>query len=155
MEAHKTSAWRGHYRLTEGGREITTWDSSFWKSGGEFVLGGQRFRVRSNGWGSKYTMTDDAGAVVASAGKVGRKRWNVEAGGQTFDFQRKSFWSSEQELVLAGARVGSVRKQSAWRSDVDVDLPTLPPAVQVFVFGVVVSMWEQQSAAAAASSGGG
>ena len=51
-------------------------------------------------------MVDDAGAVVASADRVGRKRWTVEAAGQTYHFRRKSFWGNEEELVLGDTRVG-------------------------------------------------
>jgi hypothetical protein len=148
MEAHKISVWKGHYRVTDGGREITTWDSSTWKSGGEFLLDGQRFQVRSNAWGSKYTMTDDFGTVLASADRVGRKRWSVEAGGQTYHFRRKSMWTSEEEMVLGDTRVGAVRKTSVWRGDVELELPTLPRPLQLFVLGVVISMWEAQAAAA-------
>lgn len=151
MEARKISAWRGSYRVTDGGREITTWDSSVWKSGGGFEVDGQRFQVRSNVWGNKYTMVDESGAVVGSADRVGRKRWTVEAGGQTYHFRRRSMWRSEEELLLGDTVVGSVRKTSVWGSDVAVELPGLPRAVQLFVFGVVVSMWEAQAAAAAAS----
>lgn len=148
MEAHKISVWKSQYRVTDGGREITTWNSSTWKSGGEFLLDGQRFQVRSNAWGNKYTMTDDLGTVVASADRVGRKRWSVEAGGQAYHFRRKSMWTSEEELVLGDTRVGSVRKTSVWRGDVDVELPTLSRPLQLFVLGVVISMWEAQAAAA-------
>ena len=148
MEAHKISVWKGRYRVSDGGREITTWDSSTWKSGGEFLLDGQRFQVRSNAWGNKYTMTDDFGTILASADRVGRKRWSVEAGGQTYHFRRKSMWTSEEEMLLGDTRVGSVRKTSAWRGDVDVELPTLARPLQLFVLGVVISMWEAQAAAA-------
>jgi hypothetical protein len=149
MEARKISVWRSRYSVTDRGREIAVWDSSVWKSGGEFELGGRRFRVRSNAWGHKYTMVDDAGALVASADRVGRKRWTVEAAGQTYHFRRKSFWGNE-ELVLGDMRVGSVRKTSFWRGDVAVELPGLATALQLFVLGVVISMWDAQTAAAAA-----
>lgn len=157
MEARKIGAWRSRYRVIDDrGREITTWNSSFWKNGGTFELDGRRFKVNSNAWGTKYTMVDADGGELAAAGRVGRKRWTVEAGGQTYRFRRKSFWKSEQELVLGDNRVGSIRKTGFWGSAVAVELPGLPPAIQVFVLGVVISMWRQEAAAAAgASSSGG
>ncbi|WP_243706243.1 hypothetical protein [Micromonospora sp. KC721] len=147
MEARRTSVWRSRYAVTDRGREITVWDSSMWKSGGEFELDGRRFQVRSNVWGNKYTMVDDAEAVVASADRVGRRRWTVEAAGQTYHFRRKSIWRDEEELVLGDTRVGSVRKTSFWRGDVVVELPGLATALQLFVFGVVISMWDAQASA--------
>ena len=150
MEAQKTSTWKSSYVVTDGGREITTWDSSFWTSGGEFALDGRRFQVRSNAWGNRYTMTDETGTVLASADRVGRKRWTVDAGGQTYQFRRKSFWHSEEELLLGDNAVGSVRKTNFWRSVIAVELPTLPRPLQIFVLGVVISKWDAESAAAAA-----
>lgn len=148
MEARKLSVWRGRYRVTDRDREITVWDSSFWKGGGQFELDGRRFQVRSNGWGTKYTLVDDAGAVLASADRVGRKRWSVESAGQTYQFRRKSILRNEEELVLGDTRVGSVRKTSFWRGDVAAELPGLTTALQVFVLGVVISMWEAEAASA-------
>jgi hypothetical protein len=147
MEARKVSVWRSRYSVTERGREIAIWDSSVWKNGGEFELEGHLFQVKSNAWGNRYSMVDDSGAVVASADRVGRKRWSVEAGGQTYQFRRRSPWSSEEELVLGDTRVGSVRKTSFWRGDIDVELPTLTTAVQLFVLGVIISAWDAQAAA--------
>jgi hypothetical protein len=150
MKARKISVWRSRYSVTDRGREITVWDGSVWKRGGDFELDGRRFQVRSNAWGNKYTMMDDVGAVVASADRVGRKRWTVEAAGQTYHFRRKSFWGNEEELVLGDTRVGSVRKTSFWRGDVAVELPGLATALQLFVLGVVIEMWDAQGAVAAA-----
>ena len=145
MEARKISVWRSRYRVTDRGRQIAVWDSSVWRRGGELELDGRRFHVRSNAWGSKYTMVDDAGTMVASADRVGRKRWTVEAAGQTYHFRRRSFWGNEQELVLGDTRMGSVRKTSFWRGDVAVELPGLATALPLFVLGVVVSMCKTPS----------
>lgn len=150
MEARKISVWRSRYSVTDRGREIAVWDSSIWTNGGEFELDGRQFQVRSNTWGNKYTMADNLGTVVATADRVGRRRWTVEAAGQTYHFRRKSVWTSEEELVLGDTRVGSVRKTGFWSGDVTVELPTLTTAVQLFVLGVIISMWNAQ----AASSGG-
>jgi hypothetical protein len=97
-------------------------------------------------------MVDADGTPVASAERVGRKRWTVEAAGQTYHFQRASMWSDEQELLAGGVRVGSVRKTSFWRGDATAELPGLPLPVQVFVVGVVITMWNAKAAAAGAAS---
>jgi len=85
-------------------------------------------------------MVDDAGALVAAADRVGRKRWTVEAAGQTFHFRRKSFWGNEEELVLGDTRMGSVRKTSFCRGDVAVELPGLATALQLFVLARQIRM---------------
>jgi len=47
--------------------------------------------------------------------------------------------------------VGSVRKSSLWRGDGAVELPGLATALQLFVLGVVIMMWDASTAAAAAA----
>src|SRR5687768_9717064 len=105
--ARKPSIWRNHYEITIDDRVTVVWDSSFWKSGGDFELDGRRYQVRGNAWGNRFEMVDADGTPVASAERVGRKRWTVEAAGQTYHFQRASMWSDEQELLAGGVRVGS------------------------------------------------
>ncbi len=92
--------------------------------------------------------------IVATADRVGRKRWTVEASGRTYRFQRVSWWRSEELLVADGRPVGSVRRVSRWRSDAVADLPDLPLPLQVFVVVVVMTMWDAQAAAAATGAGG-
>lgn len=113
------------------------------EGGGSFDLDGHVYSVRANMWGSTYGMARDDGTPVATARHVGRKRWTVEAGDQTYEFQRASLWRTEQELRSGGQRVGSVRRTSRWRSDATADLPELPLAVQVFVLAVVLTMWNE------------
>lgn len=151
LKARRTSFWRSRYEITARGRVVATWDDAFWRSGGDFELDGQRYQVRGNVWGNRYGMTDAAGQRVAAADRVGRKRWTVEAGGETYHFQRASFFGNAQELHAGGRRVGSIRRTGFWRGDVVADLPGLPLPVQIFVLGVVITMWDQQAAAAAAS----
>lgn len=151
LEARKVGFWRSRYTIVVAGRAVATWDSAFWKSGGSFELDGQRHEVRGNAWGNRFTMVGPDGTSVASADRVGRKRWTVEAGGQTYRFRRASLWSKEQGLYVGDDRVGSVKQTSVWRGDAVADLPGLPLPVQIFVLGVVITMWSQQGAAASAA----
>ena len=152
VTAKRISIWTSRYEVRAGDRPVTTWDAHVWRSGGDFVLDGRRYAVRSNAWGNRYTMTDDRGDVVAEADRVGRKHWTIESGGQTYRFQRASYFSGEQELHNAAGRVGSIRRTSAWRGDVAADLPGLPLALQIFAIGVVICLWDAQAAAASAAS---
>jgi len=131
---------------TGGG--LATWDSSSWKTGGTVELDGRRYEVRANMWGSKYGMVDEFGTPIASADRVGRKNWTVEADGRTYEFHRPSAWRNDQELHFEGRRVGSVKRISAWRGGAVTDLPGLPLPVEVFVLAVVLTMWDQAADAA-------
>ena len=154
LEARKSSSWRNRYEISIAGRVVTTWDSTVWRNGGKFELEGWEYQVRGGAWGNRFDMVDARGALVASANRVGRKRWTVEAAGQVYQFQRRSVWSNDQELVAGGRPIGSIRRTSVWRHGLAADLPGLPLPVQIFVVGVVLKMWEQQATVAAAGAGG-
>ena len=147
--ARKASAWRSRYQIVVDDRPAARWDSGMWKSGGTIELDGRLYRVRGNVWGSRFSMVDDFDTPVATANRVGRKQWTVEAGGRTYHFQRASIWNNTQELHADGGKVGYVKRTSFWRGDVAAELPGLPLPVQVFVVGVVIVMWDAQAAAAA------
>ncbi|RKN38684.1 hypothetical protein [Micromonospora endolithica] len=147
--AKRSGAWRTRYEISAGGRVIATWDSARWANGGDFEFDGRRFQVRSNGWGTRYIMTDAAGTIIATADRIGRRRWTVEADGQTYHFQRRSLWSNDQELRVNGQLAGSVRQTGRWRADVAIDLPGLPLPTQIFVMSVVSALWQAQATAAA------
>jgi len=148
LEARKVSLWRSRYEIVADGRPLAMWDGRVWRSGGSFDLLGGRYDVKSNVWGTRFEMTDEAGMTVAAAGRVGRKRWTVEASGRTYRFQRASRWRSEELLVADGRPMGSVRRVSTWRGNAVADLPDLPLPLQVFVIVVVLTMWNAQAAAA-------
>ena len=150
LVAKRISFWRGRYRVLADDRPVTTWDTALWRSGGVFELDGSRYQVRGNFWGGRFTMVDDAGTPVAAANRVGRKRWTVDAAGQTYQFRRQSVWSGTQELYNMAGPVGVVRRTSLWRGDVAGELPGMPLPVQVFVLGVIITLWDAQSGAAGA-----
>jgi hypothetical protein len=152
LTAEKVSMWRGRYRILSDGREVAVWDPSWWRTGGDFDVDGSFFQVRANGWGTKYRMLDQAGNEVALVERAGRKRWSVQAGGRTYEFRRASFWGNQQELLVDGARVGSMRRTSAWSGAIEADLPGMPLPLQIFVVGVQIAIWQSQQQAAAASS---
>lgn len=141
MEARKAN---GRYVVTDQGRQIAALDTSVWRGGSTVELAGRRFSIRANAWCTAFTMADEAGAVVASADRVGHKRWTVTAAGRTYHFRRRS-WIGEEELVFGDARVGSIRKPSFWRGDVVIELPGLPAWVQFFILGVAISSWNMRT----------
>lgn len=152
LHAKKVGFWRNRYEITTAGRMLATWEGSMWRTGGTFELDGRRYEIRSNLWGSKYGMATEDGTVVASADRVGRKRWTVEAGDQLYTFRRASIWRQEQSLCSEDRQVGSIKRTSIWRSDATADLPGLPVPVQIFVLAVVLTMWDAAAAAAAGGS---
>jgi hypothetical protein len=149
LEARRAGAFSARYDIMLDGRPLTRWDGSWWRSGGAFTLDGQRYEVSSNLWGSEFTLSDQAGGVVASAGKLGRRNWALLAGGRTYQFRRASWWRQQEDLVLDDRPVGSVRSTSVWRGTAQADLPGLALPAQVFALAIVLTMWDAQNSAAA------
>ena len=143
--------WRGRYEMESDGQPVAEWDPSWWRSGGDFEIDGQRFQVRSNGWGTKYRMLDAMGNEVALVERAGRKHWSVSADGRVYEFRRASVWGNRQELVTDGVVTGSMRRVSAWSGGVEADLPGLPLPLQIFVVGVQLALWQAQQTAAASA----
>jgi len=150
LAARSIAWWRSRYEITADGQVVTTWRPNTWRTGGSFALAGRRYHLKSNVWGSRYELTDEMDLTIATAERVGRKRWTVEANGRTYHFERASLWRPEESLVADGERVGSVRRVSVLRRDAVADLPGLPLPIQVFVLAIVLTMWERREAAAAA-----
>jgi hypothetical protein len=155
VKATKVGVWSNNYHIDLDGSRVTTWDGSNWQAGGTFSLDGRPYRVRSNAWETEYMMTDGAGTVLAAAGKMGRREWTVTAGGQTYRFRRPSVWRHEERLVAGDQEVGSIRRTSMWRNDVEADLPGLPIPVQIFTVAVVLTRWDREAAAGAVAATSG
>ncbi len=147
LQARKPSWWTNSYDILADDKLITRWNRSTWSGGGTFELQERTYTIRSNGWGTKYTMITGTDRVVASAERVGRKNWTVQAGGHTYEFKRTSMWRQEESLIRQGRPVGVIKRTSTWRSDATADLPDLDPAVQVFVLAVVLTMWDNAASA--------
>ncbi len=155
LRAQKAGMWKRDYVITSDGEPVTTFSPARWKTGGQFTLGGTEYTIRANVWGSTYGMTAADGAVLATADRVGRKRWSVEAGGELYRFQRESRWRPDQALVLGDKKVGTIKRASAWKGGAVAELPGMGVPVQVFILAVVVTMWSQQAAAGGAAAAGG
>jgi hypothetical protein len=153
LQAKKTSIWTHRYVISTDDRRLAVWDGSWWRAGGTFDLDGRRYEVHGNLCASAYGMAGPDGAPIATAGRLHRKRWTVEAAGQTYEFERASWWREEQELRSGGRRVGSIRRTSIWRGDAEADLPGLPLPVQIFVLAVVLTAWDWSDSGAASAAG--
>jgi hypothetical protein len=153
LTAEKRSLWRSQYDISIDGRHVARWEPSWWRqSGGVFELDGQQYQVRGNALGSRFELIGSTELPLASAQRVGRKRWTVQAGDHAYQFRRASMWRGDQELLLGDQAVGSIRRDSVWRSSAVADLPGMPEPVQVFVLCVVLAKWDAATAAAISAS---
>jgi hypothetical protein len=148
LRATRVGTFSSAYDITVDGQPVTRWDASWWRSGGSFTIDGQRYDVRGNLWGSEFSMTDQSGMTVATAGKLLRREWTVAMPPRTYVFRRGPWWRHHFDLLRDGRPAGYIRRPSAWRSDTEAELSTLPLAVQIFAIGIALTVWD------AAASGG-
>ncbi|WP_433790551.1 hypothetical protein [Actinoplanes sp. CA-252034] len=146
LTAESTGFWGTRYTVAENGIPVTTWDNDWWKSGGTFELAGRAYHVRSTMWGSRFTMLDSGGAVVAEAERVGHKNWTVVAGGRVYGFRRVSMFKGEQHLMDGERPVGVIKQTGILSGNLSADLPGLPLPLQVFVLAVLIVHWQNSNA---------
>jgi hypothetical protein len=146
--------------LDAAGRELGSFHGSAWRERGEINTGGEATRFRRDG-GRRFALDGPGGGELAAAHKpsIWSGRWVLQAGGQTYELAKRSWLSRSYELRRGGRVVGSAQPKGAFSGKAAVDLPAeLPPAVQVFVVAVVLTLWRRESGAAgagaAAASGG-
>jgi hypothetical protein len=147
LQARRTRVWKNRYDISVDGQPLVTWDGSAWLTGGTLELEGRRYRVHTTLRGSTYSMQTEDGTEVASARRVGRKRWMIEADGTTYEFLRSSMWSQNQELLSAGRPVGYVKRTSFWRNDAVAELPGLSLPAQLFALAVILTSWARSQSA--------
>jgi hypothetical protein len=151
LTAQKSSAFGREYHIEADGRPVTSFKPSWWQTGGTFTVEGHEYTIRQNFWGVRYGMAMPDGTVVATADRVGRKHWTVDAQGRTLHFRRTSIWTGDQVMVDGDREIGSIRRISWWKGGAEADLPDLDPALQVFVVAVVLTMWDNEASAAAST----
>ncbi len=143
--------------VDDAGRELGSFQGSAWREHGEVTAGGELAGFRRDG-GRRFVLDGRAGELAAAdKPSMWSGRWVVHAGGQAYELARSSWLSRSVELRRGDQVVGAVHPKGLGSKAV-VDLPAeLPPAVQVFVVAVVLTLRRRESSAAgsaAAASGG-
>jgi hypothetical protein len=133
------------------GGHVALWEPRMFRGGGSLTVEGHLYQLKSGGFGTRLTMSDAAGGVVAAAERLGRSKWSITAGTQTYSFAKRSIWSADEEVFLNGRKVGMITRASSWKGDANATLPGVPMPVQVFAVVAVLTKWAQDSSASAGS----
>jgi hypothetical protein len=143
--------------VDDAGRELGSFHGSAWRERGEISADGQLAGFRRDG-GRRFALDGPGGELaVARKPSAWSGRWVVETGDREYELVKRSWLSRSFELRSGDQAVGSVHPKGVFSGKAAVHLPAeLPPAVQVFVVAVVLTLWRRESAAAgaAAASGG-
>lgn len=145
--------WRRGFDVRDGsGSVVGAFDGSPWREGGRIRAAGQEWEFRRER--SRRLVLAGPPGEWAAADQVSywSGRWELSAGGRTYSLARPGWWTRRYQLRAGEAVVGELRRRGLFGSRADGELPPeLPPAVQVFVIAVVMTLWRREDSAAAAS----
>ena len=130
----------------------TTLDISSWRERARFELGGVPHQLYREGMMSGAFVLERAGVVIARAMKPSafRSTFEIEFSGQRYTLRKLSAFSRGFGVFAGDRQVGSVAPAGLFTRRTIADLPSeWPDAVELFVFWLVIVMWNRQQAAAA------
>ncbi len=152
LQAQKRGFFKRSYELTERGSRVADL-ADIKREGCDFTVGGHSYRIRRER--SKRFLLNGPGGEAAVAERDGGKRWRISSPVGSYELVRTSFWRSAWELQANGRPVGRIERAGGFGRLSKAELPAeIPRELQVFVFYVVLMVWERAAAAAAANSGG-
>lgn len=122
-------------------------DTAWFMERAEIDVEGQRYAIRRESWGcGRFFMETPAGDVIASVEKPSWlfRRYVVDFDGRRYELKAlapiaRSFGLFDQER-----RIGTIRPDAILIRRTTLDLPrTMPVAVQVFLFWLVLILWRR------------
>jgi len=155
LQARPVSAFSRDYHLEADGRTIATLDVSWWKDAGTMSIEGTEYSLSREGLMSGAFILEEDGRELARATKPSafRSRFDLEIGDGWFSLARVSAFGRAYRVVDEEAEVGTIRPAGWLTRRALVDLPSeWPLPVQVFVFWLVLVMWNRDDAAVAVAA---
>jgi hypothetical protein len=144
---------RGFDLLDPAGAVIGSFQGSPWREGGRIHAGGQEWEFRRERYRRLVLALPQGEYAAAERVSAWAGRWSLTAGGRSYELAKAAWYSRRYELRAGDAVVGTLRPRGLSSTKADVDLPAeLPPAVQVFVVAVVLTLWRREQASAAGAA---
>ncbi|HVS00668.1 MAG TPA: hypothetical protein VMW27_28875 [Thermoanaerobaculia bacterium] len=155
LEAKPPGLFSRDFDIEAEGRKIAFLDIALWREAGEVLIEGQPYKLYREGLMSGAFLLEKEGQVVARAIKVSafRSQFDLELGTHRCSLKRASIFGRSFSVLQGGDVLGSIRPAGVFTRRALIDLPPDWPApVQVFVFWLVLVIWNRDRSAAAGSS---
>ena len=136
----------------EDGRDLLL-DLANWREGAELELDGESFTLAKESAFSRRFSLRRGDRLVARAEMPSRwrSRFEIEIGRDRYVLEKASVFRRGFLVRREDEVVGSIEPRGMLTRKSDIDLPDdWPLAVRLFVFWLVVVIWNRQAAAAAA-----
>jgi hypothetical protein len=144
-------SWRrGFDVLDESGTVLGAFQGSPWREGGRIRAAGQEWEFRRDRYRRLALAGPQGEWAAAERISLWSGRWQLSTGGRAYELAKAGWWSRRYQLRAGDAVVGELSPRGLFSSKSDAALPAeLPPAVQVFVIAVVMTLWRRENSAAA------
>jgi hypothetical protein len=155
IEAKPIDLFSRDFGIEDGARRIALLDVAFWREAGEVSIEGRPYRLYREGLMSGDLLLESAGRPVARAAKPSafRSRFEIELDAHHYTLQPTSLFGNGFSVLQDGAVVGTIRRAGLFTRRTLIDLPSdWSVPVQVFVFWLVLVIWNRNDSAAASSA---
>lgn len=151
IEATPKSTFSSDFELSMDGRSLALLDLGSWREAAEFVIDGEAYTLSRERSMSGSFLLKKGDQVMAEAVKPSafRETFELEHERECYVIRKPSIWRREFEVLRLGSRVGRIFPAGSFSRRALVDLPSeWPIPVQVFVFWLVLLIWNRAAAAA-------
>jgi hypothetical protein len=152
LEARPRNLFSRDFFIEANGREVSKLEVPLWREAGAFTIEGQPYRIYREGWMSGAFLLESGGRQIGRAIKPSafRSQFDLELDGSRYSLQRTALFGRTFTILRGGAEVGSIRPVSVFSRRALIDLPSdWPLSVKVFVFWLVLVIWNRDRSAAA------
>ncbi len=150
IEAVPTGFWRNDFMLHSSDGSLVELDVSSWREKAEFDLQGARYRLYREGILGDFVLERD-GTVIARATKTSafRAKFELDVNGHALTLKKLSPWRRGFGVYDGEVTVGSIAPVKWYSKRSEIDLPDeWNLALQLFLFWLVLLMWNREEAAA-------
>ncbi len=142
------------YLLFHSGQESVL-SLSHWRERATYVLGGEVYRFRREGWGgiatikARFLLNSPAATLALARRESGfwRDHLELEHAGRVYMFQQASIWANSCTVHDYGRHLGEIRQGNRWSREVTVELPDAwPLPLQAFTLWLVLGSWRRFTA---------
>jgi hypothetical protein len=147
---------RGFDVLDERGAVVGVFEGSAWRERGRIRAGDQEWEFRRERY-RRLSLAGPQGVyATAERASVWSGRWQFTAGGRTYELAKAAWYSRRYQLRAGDAVAGELSPRGVFGNHAEASLPPeLPPAVQVFVIAVVMTLWRRENSTAAGAAAAG
>jgi hypothetical protein len=155
LEAKPLGLFSRDFDVESEGRKIAFLDVALWREAGEVLIEDQPYKLYREGLMSGAFVLEKEGRIVARAMKTSafRAHFDLELRSHRCSLTRTSLFGRSFSVLQGSEVIGSIRPAGVFTRRAIIDLPRdWPTPVQVFVFWLVLVIWNRDRSAAAAST---